>query len=142
MLAYGADDDRGALLRSIACRNDRATRLEGQARTARRSEALEEAAYTPGRWRPRRKTSGSRMEQTTSAGTAAARPLQRRLLGGSSRGEECCCCWCPFMVVGQWHLLYSALLRNCRLCSALPPLPAPACCSSVVGLVVMQLLPH
>ena len=27
MLAYGADDDRGALLRSIACRSDRVTRL-------------------------------------------------------------------------------------------------------------------
>jgi hypothetical protein len=48
-------------------------------------------AYVPGRWRPRRKTRGRRIEQTTSAGTAAARPLQWRLDG--SREEECCCCW-------------------------------------------------
>ena len=118
MLAYGADDDRGVLLRSIACRDDRATRLEGQAREAHRSgwPTLEEAAYTPGRWRPRRKTSGSRMEQTTSAGTAAARAVQRRLLGGSNRGEECGCCWCPFMVP-----VALLCLRWVVLCSASAP---------------------
>jgi len=41
------------------------------------------------------------VEQTTSAGTAAASPLQRRLLGGSGSSGEDDWCWCPFMP-WQW----------------------------------------
>ena len=66
----------------------------------------------------RRKTSGSRMEQTTSASTEGA--VQRRLLGGSNSGEECGCCWCPFMVVGSASAL-PPLGRWVVLCSASAP---------------------
>ena len=73
------------------------------------------------------------MEQTTSAGTAAARAVQRRLLGGSSRGENAA----AVPLHGRARapsLLCSAPLQHV-LCFA--SASGTACCRSVVGLLAV-----